>query len=140
MRFLSVGTTMLLWPSLTTPRLQKQLKVSLMWYYDQIFTPWLFRLSHRISWKNNNTIYHLQTSVLHVVVPEILKVALTTVLMEYIRAQLLTLLKKVSRCFSLHYLVFAQVFYHSIWNLNNYVNKWPKWATGYPTRDWALVG
>ena len=20
------------------------------------------------------------------------------------------------------------------------VNKWPKWATGYPTRDWALVG
>ena len=40
------------------------------WYYDQIFTPWFFSVSHRISWKNKNAVYCLQISA---IVPEIFK-------------------------------------------------------------------
>ena len=65
---------------------------------------------------------------------------LTTVLMEY-KSTIFNSFEKGSKLFfpSLFNACLSLLpFYVKFEQLN--VNKWPKWATEHPMRDWALVG
>ena len=115
-----------------------RIRVSTRWFefFRNPFSAIIFLLCEQVLIKRS---FSSPDATLHLLSTKNLR-WLTTVLMEY-KSATFNSFEKGSRLF------FPSLFTVCLSLLSFYVkfeqlkvNKWPKWATEYPMRDWALVG